>query len=70
MDVHTPCPVCFGTERVDRLEKIGPGLSKVDTVTCPLCVRGVTVLGPHETLRGDRIYHPGETLPKDNNAER
>ena len=31
-----------------RLRECG---SKVDVVTCPLCVRGVSILGAHERLR-------------------
>lgn len=38
------------------------GDSRVDVVTCPLCVRGVSVLGTHEALRD--LDHEQEWSPR------
>lgn len=61
------CRICLGEGRVARVSDTG---GKVHVVTCPLCVRGVTVLGPHEMLRptaspatdGWKIWRPGDIL--------
>lgn len=60
------CNLCGGTNRVARLRVGGDSeafVSVIDKVTCPRCVRGMTVLGTHEMLRGiDGIHLPGERL--------
>lgn len=54
------CTFCGGTNRVARLRECG---SVIDIVTCPQCVRGVSVLGTHEMLRGATgVHRPGERL--------
>ncbi len=41
------CVLCIDTKTVARVR----GNTVVDKITCPLCVRGVHVLGTHESLR-------------------
>lgn len=55
------CEFCVGTGRVARIRNG----SRVDTVTCPSCVRGIRVLGTHEALKDFRggIHQPGEVVP-------
>lgn len=60
------CNFCEGSGRVGRIRMGGDSdsyITVVDVVTCPRCVRGVSVLGTHEMLRGaDGIHRPGERL--------
>lgn len=54
------CDFCGDTRCVALLSEVG---SRIGSVTCPKCVRGVTVLGTHELLRAkDGIHRPGERL--------
>lgn len=55
------CDFCDGTNRVARIRECG---SVIDIVSCPCCVRGVSVLGTHEMLRDSRggIHLPGEHI--------
>lgn len=55
------CAFCEGTNRVARVSECG---SRIDVVTCPRCIRGVSVLGTHEMLRSKSgIHMPGERVP-------
>ncbi len=42
------CPICLDFKIVERRSRNG---SVRELVTCPACVRHVSVLGPHERLR-------------------
>lgn len=54
------CELCEGTNRVARIRNG----SRVDTVTCPRCIRGMVTLGAHEMLRGkgQTVHMPGERI--------
>lgn len=70
------CPVCNGTGLMARVSDCG---TQRETVTCPLCVRHIKVLGTHERLRAVKpnhfinpteiherawkIWQPGEPMP-------
>lgn len=59
------CTLCEGSGKVVRVRDDNLGhVYHCDVVTCPQCIRGVTVLGTHEMLRGKNgeIHRPGEKL--------
>jgi hypothetical protein len=63
------CDFCKGTGKVARVgvgsyDDVDAYVYIVDRVTCPKCIRGVTVLGAHEMLRDWRggIHRPGERV--------
>lgn len=55
------CQLCEGRGQVARMRNN----SRVDMVTCPSCIRGLSVLGTHELLRSDsgRTWEPGVIIP-------
>jgi hypothetical protein len=55
------CDFCDGSGKVWRLRE---SRTVVDRVTCPKCIRGITVLGTHEMLRDPQgvIHYPGEAI--------
>ncbi|MBF4194574.1 hypothetical protein MHAEM_21151 [Mycolicibacterium phlei] len=64
------CEFCNGVGVVPRVKTIshdGWNVAQVETVTCPCCIRGITVLGTHEMLRDARgnIHGPGSRLTVD-----
>lgn len=67
------CPVCLGAEVVQRGRSNGityydSTWTPIDVVSCPRCVRGVSVLGTHELLKptvegpGWRTWTPGTVI--------
>lgn len=54
------CNFCGGLQKVARVRNG----TDIDIVTCPMCIRGIQVLGTHEMLRDKQgaIHQPGEVL--------
>lgn len=53
------CQLCLDSKSVTRFRACGTAIGRI---TCPACVRGISVLGTHEMLRPLNDFIPPGTI--------